>query len=988
MHDVSHTPTFTFGELFAGAAGLSTAISRLSVSGWNVATQSPKDIWSSDWDLSNDDHFDAALRSVPSWNWLHGAPPCGTFSKARRTDEHGSVAELRSPWRPAGYGDPRAEEANVLARRQAALAKVVFEAKGYFSIENPFSSYLWQLKEYVDLAKLPGVRLVRLDQCAFGCRFMKPTGILTNAPWLWDPSAARRCEGALPHSHEVLAGRAWDYRVVPPEEVWLTSLAAEYPAAMCELWAESLGRWLTQSRPAPATPQVQTTADPIHGVPMQAAPDSKRVVREQENQECVGGLRNPNKACAKNKQLRVIGARVRMCLETMLAERPHMVKVTETLGQEQGHRFSDDDINAVRAAMSTVLQIPPYSPGNCQYWADAIEAIVKGAGDPDTVLPEWVRSGFPIGIEHEIVNTGVFPAVSEDSAAVEASRAFGLVADANPVPLEEHCNYKSYYDEEADAEADLLRTIAAGYAERIDTTEELVARFGNTKVAKIGVVVKIRKDMTKKIRLIVDMLRAGVNGLIKLRERVVLPRVSDAVDSALDLSESLQAAAGLGANNWMAPQVAKSKNADMIGEFMVVDFEDAFYTLKLRPEERKYVVASGTNFWVAYNSVAFGLACGPLLWGRLAAFAGRSGQALFAPDELRLQIYVDDPIAAVIGKSTHVRSRRLTILLLYWAALGFRLAWKKGQRGSRVEWVGAELEWDCTDLNEPIVRVSAMEDKTTQIREAVDKIQETQGMTSIKKALTLAGKAAWIGSLIPRARPFVSMLWGAITKAQNQAPPAKTTTRRRPKGMMFVLQVAPAARVLKEVLGSAKRLTREYTLRFRHGGVRWRIRTDASPYGLGGYIMNEHNQVAAYWADKLTPEDLSRFDATIGDPAFQAEWELLAVLISLHVFANELCSAWGCFAVQSDSKAALGTAMKLASPRPSMNAIAAEIAIQLEVLHAEVIIGEHVSGTLNFVADALSRLSSGKELPKSLHDCPRRAAPVRGAGFYKAWVAK
>ena len=81
----------------------------------------------------------------------------------------------------------------------------------------------------------------------------------------------------------------------------------------------------------------------------------------------------------------------------------------------------------------------------------------------------------------------------------------------------------------------------------------------------------------------------------------------------------------------------------------------------------------------------------------------------------------------------------------------------------------------------------------------------------------------------------------------------------------------------------------------------------------------------------------------------------------------------------------MGAAMKLASSTPTMNALAAEVSIKMEELRCEVLLGGHVPGTLNFVADALSRLASDKELPKSLHDCNRRKVPSRGQAFYRAW---
>ena len=195
---LSHSPSrvFRFVETFAGKAGLTKAVAKIRLEGWEVQA-SGKDSRTSEWDLSNDEHFEEAMREVVTWHWNHGAPPCGTMSTARRADEYGHVQPLRDVWRPTGYGDPLTEEANLLARRQAALCQAIYDAGGYFSVENPESSFLWLLKEYKALAALKGVRFVVLHQCAYGSPHYKPTGILTNAPWLFEGESCRQCKDQI-----------------------------------------------------------------------------------------------------------------------------------------------------------------------------------------------------------------------------------------------------------------------------------------------------------------------------------------------------------------------------------------------------------------------------------------------------------------------------------------------------------------------------------------------------------------------------------------------------------------------------------------------------------------------------------------------------------------------------------------------------------------------------------------------------------------------
>eukprot|EP00969_Alexandrium_andersonii_P309872 13694772-Alexandrium_andersonii.AAC.1 len=57
---------------------------------------------------------------------------------------------------------------------------------------------------------------------------------------------------------------------------------------------------------------------------------------------------------------------------------------------------------------------------------------------------------------------------------------------------------------------------------------------------------------------------------------------------------------------------------------------------------------------------------------------------------------------------------------------------------------------------------------------------------------------------------------------------------------------------------------------------------------MGGILLGANDRIVACWADALSAEDLERFSAAIGDPSFQAEWELLAAYASLRYFEQDL----------------------------------------------------------------------------------------------------
>ena len=140
--------------------------------------------------------------------------------------QHGTARVLCTDRYPQGI-PPRSKEvldANLLAHRMAALAYDQYRTGGWFTIENPEKSFIWSLRCMQRLAGLEGVSLLCGDQCCLGSEFIKPTGWLTNAAWMG--VVVQRCPGEPTHPpHTPLRGRVVNHL---GNEVWLTSLAAEY----------------------------------------------------------------------------------------------------------------------------------------------------------------------------------------------------------------------------------------------------------------------------------------------------------------------------------------------------------------------------------------------------------------------------------------------------------------------------------------------------------------------------------------------------------------------------------------------------------------------------------------------------------------------------------------------------------------------------------------------------------------------------------------
>ena len=96
--------------------------------------------------------------------------------------------------------------------------------------------------------------------------------------------------------------------------------------------------------------------------------------------------------------------------------------------------------------------------------------------------------------------------------------------------------------------------------------------------------------------------------------------------------------------------------------------------------------------------------------------------------------------------------------------------------------------------------------------------------------------------------------------------------------------------------------------------LRLSIRTDASPYGFGA-VFFENGFPLVWMAGDWSDEDCTLLRAVRGDPAWQAEWELLAALLAIDLWLPRLRGRALCL-FQMDATAALYTIMKASGKRP------------------------------------------------------------------------
>ena len=154
--------------------------------------------------------------------YIHFGTPCTVFSRAR----HG----IRNLTRARHH-----EAVGVaLAAFTCRCIRMLLKCDGFFSLENPENSRLWDFSMVSSLFHHKSVSMVRWDMCMYGTPYKKATGLLTNLEGL--NQLSRRCNRQ--HRHLQLRGsekvRQADGWVQQPR----TKNTAAYPPDLTTLWAE------------------------------------------------------------------------------------------------------------------------------------------------------------------------------------------------------------------------------------------------------------------------------------------------------------------------------------------------------------------------------------------------------------------------------------------------------------------------------------------------------------------------------------------------------------------------------------------------------------------------------------------------------------------------------------------------------------------------------------------------------------------------------
>ena len=423
---------------------------------------------------------------------------------------------------------------------------------------------------------------------------------------------------------------------------------------------------------------------------------------------------------------------------------------------------------------------------------------------------------------------------------------------------------------------------------------------------------------------------------------------------------------------------------------MSIDFRDAFCHFANDRREWKHCITPDEKdaqalMWVA---MTFGYKGAPLIMARLSSAVGRLIQSLLRPFEGKCQIYMDDLLIILRGPKFH-RDLLISMILHVLEIFGVQVAHEKGERGTRVSWIGTTLE--IKDLKTLVIGI-----QEKMIQELQNTMAEwpSKGMLPVKELRKVTGKLSWVAGILPRLKWIVNIFYGtlaAVEREEREGTEASRAGNRgdtRPKvGLVAFKRISMAVEWVMKLLSNFEaKLILERPL--TEQPIQLGIVTDASPLGLGGMLIrlqadSERFEILEAFEIRFLKEDAALLNVEHGAPSSQAVVETLAILRAVIKWATAIKGKP--ILVRSDSTAALGVTAKLGGNVATLNFLAAELALRLEMLDIEKVIVQHLRGRDNKETDWLSRVHDRGEMPDSLRNAKlMRLGPIfRDPNFFR-----
>jgi hypothetical protein len=161
---------------------------------------------------------------------------------------------------------------------------------------------------------------------------------------------------------------------------------------------------------------------------------------------------------------------------------------------------------------------------------------------------------------------------------------------------------------------------------------------------------------------------------------------------------------------------------------------------------------------------------------------------------------------------------------------------------------------------------------------------------------------------------------------------------------------------------------------------------DASPWGLGGYLV-EDGKICAFFASPIGPFEANLLQIQIAESSAQQTVEALAVLVALRAWKTRWVHKRVFVKVKSDSISALVLTFKLKTSGAGAGIVAREIALDVASSEYRPHAVAHIPGVENITADALSRKFDPGftySQPALLAGALETIVPPREAAYFRA----
>ena len=617
-------------------------------------------------------------------------------------------------------------------------------------------------------------------------------------------------------------------------------------------------------------------------------------------------MRNPHKAVEKQPKARELGKVINQLLGRIVDKWPEITSTAMAILEgNEAKPWSATLTQLARRLTLKVMDKPSQLPkkttkANSPLSAEVIEQWGLHTEDTDsTMIAQWIKTGAPLGFRDSIPSSGVFPKVNGPQWQDEAFRSLSR-------SLTGWQNYSSAVEEAEDLRDLMDDYIQRGFCHVVPTEAEAAKELRRPPILnKLGVVVKV-KDGVKKSRIIWDLKESHANMACSQGERIILPRLNDVAEAAVDIFKR-------GSEPWIAA-------VDVRDAFMnIPSGEDKFATAAAIPKKdcAPSDSQSQEHEVVIFDVLVFGSASSPTIWGRYAAWLGRSLAAIVP--QANIQIYVDDPCFVLPGTKQEA-ARSLAIILLWMDVCGYPVKLQKASGGKSIEWVGAKVDLNDKDRE---VHVTIPKKKIASLLEDTKKFM-ARPVVGSKQLRSYAGTLSFVAGLVPHLRPFLSNIWAALTSAGSANDRAKN-----PGKLIHTRRFKAALVWIRALLGGEPAPLRR-TLRATEIQIKAEIVTDASPFGIGGVLRIDH-VVVEFFALPIDPLLERKFRAKSGESKWNTLWEAVAVLTAARLWLPQL--GYGATVnLKSDNLATIQMVIKGKAKSAELNVIAREFALDLALL--------------------------------------------------------